>query len=402
MNNNSNEIDDDIGGERNITSVTRSQTVQAKINSILGVGLLLLFGFGFLYWYYANAFGKQERLDEAKRKQLEQQTKDEGALPKLGNIPFPSLAQPSAPVPTDTVEIGDIYTPPQPNQQPQANQPQGQKQKTPQELAEERRLAGGVFKRIKDNEDGSNGDKPSVSGVGVASVDGRQTEGGKTALSEYLKPTVTATALAKKLPNQTYVIPKGTKGDCTTETAIDSQLPGMVTCVLAFDIFGANGNVVLLERGTQLTGETRSGVQQGQNRVFVLWSEARTPTGVIAYLDSPATDSLGRSGIAGEVDNHFWDRFGAAILISVLNGAMQAGSSYASAAGSDGGTNINYNPQGANGVMTEILRNTVNIPPTISVRQGERVQILFARDVDFRPVYTLAERQNYNPYPIHK
>ena len=98
----------------------------------------------------------------------------------------------------------------------------------------------------------------------------------------------------------------------------------MTTCVTATDTFSADGKVVLLERGTKLVGETRGQVQQGQARVFVLWTEARTPTGVVVPLDSPGTDELGRSGLAGEVDRHFWQRFGAAMLISVIDGAVQA------------------------------------------------------------------------------
>ena len=61
----------------------------------------------------------------------------------------------------------------------------------------------------------------------------------------------------------------------------------MTTCVTAADTFGADGKVVLLERGTKLVGETRGQVQQGQARVFVLWTEARTPAGVVVPLDSP-------------------------------------------------------------------------------------------------------------------
>ena len=40
-------------------------------------------------------------------------------------------------------------------------------------------------------------------------------------------------------------------------------------------------------------------------------------------MSSPGTDELGRSGLAGEVNRHFWDRFGAAILLTVINGAVQ-------------------------------------------------------------------------------
>jgi type IV secretory pathway VirB10-like protein len=47
------------------------------------------------------------------------------------------------------------------------------------------------------------------------------------------------------------------------------------------------------------------------------------------------------------------------------------------------------NPQGGQQVMDDILRNTINIPPTISINQGSRVQVIVARDVDFRPVYEL-------------
>jgi type IV secretion system protein VirB10 len=137
---------------------------------------------------------------------------------------------------------------------------------------------------------------------------------------------------AKVLPAQRLLLPKGAFIDCTLETAIDSTLPGMTTCVMATDAFGVDGKVVLLERGTKLIGETRGQVQQGAARVFVLWTEARTPAGVIVPLDSP--------------------------------GAAQ-------------------------GVLTEILKSTVNIPPTVVKRNGDRIQVLVARDLDFRSVYEL-------------
>ena len=159
----------------------------------------------------------------------------------------------------------------------------------------------------------------------------------------------------------------------------------MTTCVTATDTFGVDGTVVLLERGTKLVGETRGEVQQGASRVFVIWTEARTPTGVVVPLDSPGTDELGRSGLSGSVDRHFWERFGAAILITTIDGALQ--SAVQSSARSAG--TVVLNPSGSQGILTEVLKSTVNIAPTITKKNGDRIQVLVARDVDFRAVYDL-------------
>jgi type IV secretion system protein VirB10 len=185
------------------------------------------------------------------------------------------------------------------------------------------------------------------------------------------------------LPAERLLLPKGAFIDCTLETAIDSTLPGMTTCITATDTFGVDGSTVLIERGSKLVGETRGEVHQGTARVFVLWTQARTPAGVIVPLDSPGTDELGRSGLPGEVNRHFFERFGAAILISIIDGAVQ------SAVSSRGGSAVIVNPSTSQDVMTEVLKGTINIPPTITKAQGDRIQVLVARDLDFRSVYEL-------------
>jgi type IV secretion system protein VirB10 len=154
---------------------------------------------------------------------------------------------------------------------------------------------------------------------------------------------------------------------------------------MATDTFGVDGQVVLLERGTKLIGETRGQVQQGAARIFVVWTEARTPTGVIVPLDSPGADELGRSGLPGEVNTHFWARFGAAMLVSVIDGAVEAG--VQSTRGGSG--TVVVNPTTSQDVMTDILKNTLNIPPTVVKHNGDRIQVLVARDLDFRSVYEL-------------
>jgi type IV secretion system protein VirB10 len=154
---------------------------------------------------------------------------------------------------------------------------------------------------------------------------------------------------------------------------------------MATDAFGVDGKVVLLERGTKLIGETRGQVASGAARIFVLWTEARTPTGVVVPLDSPGADELGRSGLSGDVNYHFWQRVGAAMLVSVVDGAVQA----AAQSSHSGSGNVVVNPSTSQDVLTEILKNTINIQPTITKRNGDRIQVLVARDLDFRSVYEL-------------
>src|SRR4029077_10754313 len=119
------------------------------------------------------------------------------------------------------------------------------------------------------------------------------------ALGALMVPTGIAAARAQVLPARSLLLTRGAFIDCTLETAINSSLPGMTTCITATDTFGADGKVVLMERGTKLVGETHGQVLQGQARVFVLWSQARTPAGVLVPLDSPGTDELGRAGLPG-------------------------------------------------------------------------------------------------------
>lgn len=223
-----------------------------------------------------------------------------------------------------------------------------------------------------------------VSGAGTGSASGFSGDN-KSSLGSRLQPTKTPMAQATVLKDLSYLVLKGATLDCVLETALDSTVPGLTTCRLTRDIYSANGKVLLMDRGSQLVGEYQSDIEQGQARLFVLWSRLVTPHGVAIELNSPGTDALGRSGVSGFVDNHFFQRFGSAILLSLVQGATQSDTN------TNGGTTNYYGEAGSSGgqIIERMLDDAVNIPPTLIKNQGDHIQVMVARDLDFSGVYSL-------------
>ena len=213
--------------------------------------------------------------------------------------------------------------------------------------------------------------------------------GPPSALGNMLRPTILTGSKARLLPHPDMMVTMGTMIPCTLQTAIDSQLAGFVKCVLPRDVRSTTGYVVLLDRGTIVVGEIGHGLVQGQNRVFVLWVRAETPDHAVIELASPGTDELGRSGLPGQVNNHWWDRFGGAILLSVIQGGLQTGTALASNSGAGGGPVFNSFQSNATNVSDTALQATIAIPPTLEKNQGGNVAIFAAKDLDFSDIYQL-------------
>ena len=379
--------------DRGVTFAKRTRSLQSRMNSFLAAGLVAGIAGMTLAWYYGS--GAQSSAAVASAQGVRSPVGIAGP-PPLGPLPAPLAVAEERPTlltgagtramraVARSRRSGVAALLPSARPDPLQGTREPDEQRGSMMHVMQRQLAGTVFMTAGPPVVGAVG-SGSSSPSGRIEMRRKPSRGGESSLDRLLHGSVMAATRAHILPEQRLLLAKGTFIDCTLETAIDSTLPGMTTCITATDTFSANGTVVLLPRGTQLIGQTRGRVRQGMARVFVIWTQARTPSGVVVTLNSPSTDALGRSGLSGKVNRHFWERFGAALLVSTLTGVIQ------SRVESANGTVI-VDPTAGEEVLAQTLRANEDIAPTITVPNGKRIEVLVARDIDFRPVYALVER----------
>ncbi|MAW81898.1 MAG: type VI secretion protein [Parvularcula sp.] len=185
------------------------------------------------------------------------------------------------------------------------------------------------------------------------------------------------TVRATRIEDMSRVVPQGTIVSGVLETAINSDLPGFARAIVSENIRSLDNRTVLIPRGSRLIGQYRSGLAIGESRAFVIWTRLLTPEGVSIELASPATDTLGRAGLDGKVNRHFFQRFGSAILLSVIDVG-------ANALIYDNNSSIVIGSTSeAQAVAAQALSQQMNIPPTITVKQGTEIRIFLARDLYF-------------------
>ncbi len=205
-----------------------------------------------------------------------------------------------------------------------------------------------------------------------------------------LQASATPRVRAAQLGMRSLTLPKGTAFTCALKTRVISATSGLVGCQVQRNVYGDDGRVLLIERGSHLDGEYRiTSVRPGMVRIPVLWTRLRTPLGVTVDLASPATGSLGESGIDGHVDNRWPERIGAAMLLSLIDDAVKLSIQNQ---GNDrqGDTIVLPSTTGnASKLAEKVLDSTINIPPLIYRNQGGIVGIYVARDIDFSSVYEL-------------
>jgi type IV secretion system protein VirB10 len=189
------------------------------------------------------------------------------------------------------------------------------------------------------------------------------------------------TATATKIDNLNALIAQGTMISGVLETAIQSDLPGMLRAIVSEDVYSFNGAALLIPKGSRLIGRYRSGLVRGQSRVFVIWTRVLRPDGMSVNIGSYGTDALGRAGLDGFLDTHFFERFGSSILLSLIDASLQIGVNKMD--DEDSATVALESGESFSRAAEIALENSIAIPPTIHVDQGRRIKVFVGRDLVF-------------------
>ncbi|RUM96733.1 TrbI/VirB10 family protein [Pseudaminobacter arsenicus] len=312
----------------------------------------------------------------------EGQPEPEPPAPEVVQIPPPPPPPPAEEV--DTTEF-EVPPPPVPGASPapqQAAEPPGE------EFPERFRSKLVVIDNAASRADGS---LTGGEGEGL-------TVAGEDRSSKFLAAAASIgdrSAKARKIERIDALVPEGTLIPGILETAIVSDLPGQVRAIVSQDVYSFDGRRILIPTGTRLIGEYQSEITRGQTRIFVVWTRMLRDDGVTVRLNSIGADSLGRAGLTGRVDKKFRERFGAAILLSIVG----AGASYLTGYGSEAAAGDSDDARNAEELARETLAQTfsdmanqalgdsLRIPPTISVSQGERIFVFVRQDLDFSALY---------------
>lgn len=169
--------------------------------------------------------------------------------------------------------------------------------------------------------------------------------------------------------------------------AIDSTLNGRVRAQIEDDIYSAMGTTLLIPKGSKAIGEYSSDIKAGSNRFNVIWTRIITPQGHNINLNASITSDLaGNSGVVGDLDERYWQRYGLPLTLSTLtNGTLLAIAQLNNGNGQNQDTQIvlDNSRQDLGYIMKKIIDEQIQIKPKVTVPAGQRIFITPKYDMWF-------------------
>jgi type IV secretion system protein VirB10 len=184
---------------------------------------------------------------------------------------------------------------------------------------------------------------------------------------------------------QPYVIYEGTAVDTILMNRLDGDAAGPVKVLVSNPVYSHDRQHVLISEGTVVLGEARKIGATGfgqQRRMAIVFHRLIMPDGYSVDLDQfHGLDQAGEESAKDKVNNHYLQIFGTSVVLGIVSGAalIEQGGGTISTSGSQAFTT------GASASVsqsaTTILDRFIQIPPTITIREGHRIKVYFTQDM---------------------
>jgi type IV secretion system protein VirB10 len=179
-----------------------------------------------------------------------------------------------------------------------------------------------------------------------------------------------------------YVIFEGTILETVLLNRLDGQFTGPVECLVTTDIYSHDRQHLLIPSGSKIIGEAKRVDTFGQTRLAVSFHRLIMPDGYSVNLDQfKGMNQIGDTGLRDQVNNHYFEIFGASLAVGAVGGIAEAGSDGLL---TESGTQSMEQGVGETLGQTSqrILDKFLNILPTVTIREGHRVKIYLSGDLE--------------------
>jgi type IV secretion system protein TrbI len=191
----------------------------------------------------------------------------------------------------------------------------------------------------------------------------------------------------------TYRLFEGTVLETVLTNRLDGAFSGPVNCMVTADIYSHNSQHVVIPQGSRVLGEVKRVEAFGQERLAVVFHRLIMPDGYTASLDHfRGLNQIGETGLNDQVNHHYLQIFGVSVAIGAIAGLSQANTGYGTAASA-----ADAYRQGVASSLSQsslrILDRYLNVLPTVTIREGQRVKVYLADDL-LLPAYEKHQMPN--------
>ena len=187
-----------------------------------------------------------------------------------------------------------------------------------------------------------------------------------------------------------HVIFEGTVLESVLVNRLNGDFAGPVLCQITNDVYSHDHSQLLIPAGTRVLGETKKVSDVGQARLAVVFHRLIMPDGYAVDLDqAPGLNQIGETALKDKVNNHYFKIFGSSIAVGAIAGLASIGANNSAVTGLPT-SNLSAYREGVSSSLSQsslrILDKFLNIPPTITIREGHHVRIYLTEDLQV-PAY---------------